>query len=49
MIVIEANGARMPALGFGTSGLKGEVAAAMVEHALDGGIDGGFELRVLSL
>jgi len=37
MHVIEANGARIPALGFGTWTLGGDTAAAMVEQALAAG------------
>jgi diketogulonate reductase-like aldo/keto reductase len=37
MHVIEANGARLPALGFGTWTLGGNAARAMVEHALAAG------------
>ncbi len=37
MHVIEANGARLPALGFGTWTLTGSDARAMVEHALAAG------------
>lgn len=37
MHVIEANGARLPALGFGTWTLTGGQARAMVEHALAAG------------
>lgn len=37
MIVIEANGARMPALGLGTWELSGSVAVRIVEYALEVG------------
>jgi diketogulonate reductase-like aldo/keto reductase len=37
MHVIEANGARLPALGFGTWTLTGDEARTMVEHALAAG------------
>lgn len=37
MMIVEANGARIPALGLGTWELKGDTATRMVREAIDGG------------
>ena len=37
MKIVEANGARIPAIGFGTWDLRGETATTMVESALEMG------------
>ena len=37
MMIVEANGARIPALGLGTWELRGEIATSVVRGAIDGG------------